>query len=102
MIKNRGMGMTETKELKLVLAPMAGVTNRAYRRLIREINTTAVDLIFTEMINATGISRLDNGTLNLLPDLDESCVVQVYGNNPFDFSRATDYILTHYPKVQEL
>ena len=79
---------------------MAGVTNRAYRRLIKEVNTSSVDIIFTEMINATGVSRLDNGTLNLLPDQDESCVVQIYGNNALDLSRATDYILTNYPKVE--
>lgn len=95
-----GEKMNKKKEFKLVLAPMAGVTNRAYRQLIRETNFEAVDIIFTEMINATGISRLDNGTLNLLPDWDESCFVQIYGNNALDLSRAADYILANYPKVE--
>ncbi|MEA1885216.1 MAG: tRNA-dihydrouridine synthase family protein, partial [Thermotogota bacterium] len=95
-----GEKMNEKKKFKLVLAPMAGVTNRAYRQLIRETNFQAVDIIFTEMINATGVSRLDNGTLNLLPDRDESCFVQIYGNNALDLSKAADYILTNYPKVE--
>src|SRR6056297_1595124 len=91
--------MKKTKDIKLILAPFAGVTNRAYRRLIREINATAVDIIFTEMINATGVSRMDNGTLNLLPDTSEACVVQIYGNNAVDFARAANYILTNYHQV---
>ncbi|MFP4461607.1 MAG: tRNA-dihydrouridine synthase family protein, partial [Thermotogota bacterium] len=96
---DRGIDMKSAEKIKLVLAPMAGVTNRAYRQLIREINSYAVDIIFTEMINATGIARLDNGTLNLLPDKKESCIVQIYGNNVPDFKRAADYILNHYPQV---
>jgi len=91
--------MNGEKGMKLVLAPMAGVTNRAYRQLIREINSTAVDIIFTEMINATGVSRLDNGTLNLLPHPGEACVVQIYGNNALDFTRAAHYILSNYHQV---
>ena len=95
-----GEKMIKKNKFKLVLAPMAGVTNRAYRRLIQEVNTSSVDIIFTEMINATGVSRLDNGTLNLLPDQNESCVVQIYGNNALDLSQAADYVLTNYPKVE--
>lgn len=91
--------MDAEKKIKLVLAPMAGVTNRAYRRLIKEINSTAVDYIFTEMINATGVSRLDNGTLNLLPSKDEVCVVQIYGNNSYDFAKAAEFILSNYENV---
>ncbi len=94
-----GEKMKKKKKFKLVLAPMAGVTNRAYRQLIRETNFQAVDIIFTEMINATGVSRMDNGTLNLLPDRDESCFVQIYANNALDLSKAADYILANYPKV---
>ena len=91
--------MSYDNKIKLVLAPMAGVTNRAYRRLIREINSTAVDHIFTEMINATGVSRMDNGTLNMLPGAHEECIVQIYGNNAIDFSRASEYILSNYQHV---
>ncbi|HRW33458.1 MAG TPA: tRNA-dihydrouridine synthase [Thermotogota bacterium] len=91
--------MNAEKKMKLVLAPMAGVTNRAYRRLIKEINSTAVDHIFTEMINATGVSRLDNGTLNLLPSKEEVCIVQIYGNNSLDFAKAAEYILSNYENV---
>jgi nifR3 family TIM-barrel protein len=91
--------MTEKKDLIFSLAPMAGVTNKSFRQLIREINGDAVDLIFTEMINATGVSRLDNGTLRLLPDKDERCIVQIYGNNKPDLLRAAEYICVNYPEI---
>ena len=91
--------MKTDKNLIFSLAPMAGVTNKSFRQLIREINGDSVDYIFTEMINATGVSRLDNGTLNLLPGKEEACVVQIYGNNRPDLLRSAEYICVNFPKV---
>lgn len=91
--------MKTDKNLIFSLAPMAGVTNKSFRQLIREINGDSVDYIFTEMINATGVSRLDNGTLHLLPGKEEACVVQIYGNNRPDLLRSAEYICVNFPKV---
>ncbi len=91
--------VNERNDIIFALAPMAGVTNRSYRQLIRETSGEAVDLIFSEMINATGVSRTDRGTLNLLPEIHEACVVQIYGNNVHDFCDAAEYILKNYPNV---
>jgi len=91
--------MKTEKKWSLSLAPMAGVTNKSFRQLIREINGDTVDYIFTEMINATGVSRLDNGTLHLLPKKEEVCVVQIYGNNKPDLIKSAEYVCENYPNV---
>ena len=42
-------------EPKLVLAPMAGVTDSSFRRLIKEL--TGVGLIVTEFVSVEGLTR---------------------------------------------
>jgi nifR3 family TIM-barrel protein len=42
-----------------VLAPMAGVTDMAYRRLVRECNPGAVGLVVSEFISVEGLTRND-------------------------------------------
>lgn len=66
----------------LVLAPMEGVTDVTFRRLIRQIG--GCGMTFTEFIPARGLSR--RGTRELLTatfDEDERPItIQVFGNDP--------------------
>jgi tRNA-dihydrouridine synthase B len=42
-----------------MLAPMAGITDMAYRRLVRECNPGAVGLVVSEFISVEGLTRND-------------------------------------------
>lgn len=70
------------------LAPMAGVTNRAFRAIALELGA---GLAFTEMVSAAGLARGDRRTLSLLPSPEEAprVGVQLFGGRPEDFLAAT-------------
>lgn len=66
----------------LVLAPMEGVTDVTFRRLIRQVG--GCGLTFTEFIPARGLSHRSARDL-LLAQFDENerpVVIQVFGNDP--------------------
>ena len=48
---------------RLILAPMAGVTDPVFRRLCRE---AGADLAFTEMVSAKGLSYANDKTRHLI------------------------------------
>jgi nifR3 family TIM-barrel protein len=70
-----------TVDVPVVLAPMAGITNAAFRRLCRE---QGAGLYVCEMITSRGIVERDARTLSMLAfDPDESTrSVQLYGVDP--------------------
>ncbi|WP_161927587.1 tRNA dihydrouridine synthase DusB [Gordonia crocea] len=73
----------------VVLAPMAGVTNRAYRRLCREFGSR--DAIYVcEMITARAIVERNEKTLHMMSfDDDESPrSMQLYGVDPVNLGEA--------------
>ena len=64
-----------------VLAPMAGVSDLAYRKLVRELGC---GLAYTEFVSADGIVRGGDGSLALLrtePD-ERPLGVQIFGSDP--------------------
>ncbi len=71
----------------IVLAPMAGSTDSAFRRLCRRMGATAV---VTEMVAAAGLSRKSAKTcryLRFTPE-EKPIGVQLFGNTPIDFERS--------------
>ncbi|HEY5997945.1 MAG TPA: tRNA dihydrouridine synthase DusB [bacterium] len=70
------------------LAPMAGVTDRAFRTVALELGA---GLAFTEMISAAGLARGDRKTARFLPAPAEAprVGVQLFGGRPDDFRAAT-------------
>ena len=72
----------------LVLAPMAGSTDSAFRRICRSMGATAV---VTEMVAAAGLSRRSVKTIKLLQyEPEEKPIgVQLFGSRPDDFARAS-------------
>lgn len=66
---------------QVALAPMAGVSDRTYRRLAKE---QGVGFICTEMISAKGLVYHNDKTLEMLrPSADEHPVaVQLFGSEP--------------------
>jgi nifR3 family TIM-barrel protein len=79
----------------VVLAPMAGITNAAYRQLCRE---QGAGLYVCEMITSRGLVERDAKTLGMLRfDPGERVrSVQLYGVDPHVMAEATRILITEY------
>ena len=66
---------------RVLLAPMAGVTDIALRTLCRE---AGADMAFTEMVSAKGLSFANEKTRHLLAlaEGEEQVAVQLFGHEP--------------------
>ena len=91
----------------VVLAPMAGITNAAYRRLCREQGTlgaaqktadTAGGLYVCEMITSRGLVEGDPTTRAMLVFDETETVrsVQLYGTDPAYVGKATEILCSEY------
>jgi len=71
----------------LALAPMAGVTDSAFRQICRE---QGADVVYTEMVSADGLFYDSKKTLELLKFSKEEkpVVIQLFGKNPDTFTKA--------------
>ncbi len=71
----------------LILGPMAGVTDFAFRKICREFG---LEMSYTEMVSSKGIYYKDKKTMSLLRiGKDEHPVgVQIFGSDPFFMSEA--------------
>ena len=68
-------------ENPVLLAPMAGITDLPYRRLMKQFGAS---LVFTEMVSANGLHYGGNGTTELLrstPD-ERPLGAQIFGADP--------------------
>jgi nifR3 family TIM-barrel protein len=79
----------------VVLAPMAGITNAAYRRLCRE---QGAGLYVSEMITSRGIVERDETTMKMLvfDELEDVRSVQLYGTDPVYVGKATEILCAEY------
>ncbi len=66
---------------KLLLAPMAGVSDVVFRKINREFGA---DLTYTEMVSAKGLSYANEKTRHLidLDDAEDQVAVQIFGHEP--------------------
>lgn len=66
---------------RVLLAPMAGVSDLAFRTLCRE---AGADMAFTEMVSAKGLSFANEKTRHLLAlaDGEQQVAVQLFGHEP--------------------
>lgn len=66
---------------KVFLAPMAGVTDLAFRTLCKEYGA---DLVVSEMVSSRGLHYKDKKTNELLQtnDIEAPLIVQLFGNEP--------------------
>ena len=72
---------TVTIENPVFLAPMAGVTDRAFRRICRQFGC---GMVYTEMVSAKGIYYQDRKTESLMridPE-EQPAAVQIFGSDP--------------------
>jgi nifR3 family TIM-barrel protein len=84
-----------TVPVPVVLAPMAGITNAAYRRLCAE---QGAGLYVCEMITSRGLVERDSTTLTMLvfDDLETTRSVQLYGTDPSYVGKATEILCAEY------
>jgi nifR3 family TIM-barrel protein len=84
-----------TVDPPVVLAPMAGITNAAFRQLCRE---QGAGLYVCEMITSRGLVERDPKTLSMLQfDPGERVrSVQLYGVDPVIMAQATDILCNEY------
>jgi len=82
-------------ETPVVLAPMAGITNAAYRRLCRE---QGAGLYVCEMITSRGLVEGDATTKSMLvfDELEDVRSVQLYGTDPAYVGKATEILCSEY------
>jgi nifR3 family TIM-barrel protein len=84
-----------TIDTPVVLAPMAGITNAAYRRLCAE---QGAGLYVCEMITSRGIVEGDQKSLDMLTFDERETVrsVQLYGVDPVYIGRAVELLCGSY------
>lgn len=88
----RGMKLGAlTFAVPIFLAPMAGVTDRAYRILAREMGCA---LTWTEMVSTQGIHYRDAHTLRMLEvgEAERPVALQIFGSNPERLAEAAQFI----------
>lgn len=75
------MNATQLKQVRTVLAPMAGYTDAAFRLLCSQYGC---DLTVTEMVSSKALVMGNSNTLRLLKVFDGSapCFVQIFGHEP--------------------
>ncbi|MBZ5587805.1 MAG: tRNA dihydrouridine synthase DusB [Acidobacteriia bacterium] len=79
-------------EPPLILAPMAGITDRDFRLLIRRIG--GCGLVSMEFISSEGLIRQRPSTLKMLHFVDEErpIAIQIYGSDPLRMAEAAKVV----------
>lgn len=101
VMRNAKCGMISTAEIfqtPIFLAPMAGVTDTAFRVLVRElINDDFAKknlLMFSEMVSAAGVHYRNEKTLEMLQTVEEErpTAIQIFGSDPKICAEAAAYV----------
>ncbi len=95
------IGNVEIKN-KIVLAPMAGISNTSYRKIIKEMGA---GLIYAEMVSDKAISFGNEKTLDLLKmdDSERPIAQQVFGSDKESFVKAAKKIVEEqHPDILDI
>ena len=84
------IGNIEIKN-RVVLAPMAGISNSSFRRIIKSFGC---GLIYAEMVSDKAITYGDSKTIKMLYMTDEERPIaqQIFGHDVDSFTNAAKYI----------
>lgn len=92
------MKTTEIFKTPIFLAPMAGVTDAAFRILVRELIADDFArknlLMFSEMVSAAGVRYRNEKTLQMLETCaaERPTAIQIFGNDPTICAEAAAYV----------
>jgi len=88
---------------KVVLAPMAGISNPAYMKICEEMN---LGYAITELISAEAVFRNNKKTLDMLngiENLNIPVAIQIFGSNPDAMAKAAKTLVQIYnPKIIDI
>ena len=86
-LKIKGNGITRTIKSRVIQSPLAGVTDRIFRKFVRRWAPNS--LLFTEMINATSLN-LGYGIekINKINKEEGPIGIQLFDNRPFSVAEA--------------
>lgn len=89
-------GATGLFDRKVILAPLAGITNLSFRMMAREFGC---DLCLTEMVSANGLVRGSETTVAYLKTIpeDRPLGVQLFGADPQIMAEAAVLVSEHHP-----
>ncbi len=86
------------KERKVVVAPMAGITNIAFRQILKTFNPA---LIYTEMVSDKAINHRNQRTLDMM-EVEENeghVALQLFGSDQDNLKSATSYASLNSPAM---
>jgi len=88
---NNAMSWTEVKRPIVCLAPMDGITNSAYRQIVRSLNKDVI--LFSEFTSVDGLVRSEHirSKLNYEP-CEHPFFMQLFGNSPEIFAKASQMV----------
>lgn len=66
------------KDKKIYIAPIAGVTDYTYRRIMKDF---APDRMYTEMVSANAVTQANKKTVDIMLKLLEDDAVQIFGRD---------------------
>lgn len=83
--------MTFNSSSKLILAPMAGITDLPFRLICKQFGA---DMVYSEMVSATGLFYDGEKSKELLITIPEEqpLAVQLFGTEPEHFAKATKIV----------
>lgn len=83
-----------TIENPVIAAPMAGVTDKAYRRILKEYG---VGLLYSEMVSAKGMMHGNKRTFEMIDasENERPFALQLFGSGTEDMVKATRMLLNH-------
>ncbi len=87
---------------KIVFAPMAGVSNKSYRTIIKEMGA---GLIYSEMISSVGLTHNSKKTIDLInfDEKERPISIQIFGHDTESFVSAAKYIeKTFHPDLIDI
>jgi tRNA-dihydrouridine synthase B len=84
------------------LSPLAGYTNLAFRRAVRELG--GLGLATTDLVNARALLKASPRTMDLIAiaDDDRPVAIQIYGNNPQEMAAAAQWLETYGTDVIDI
>lgn len=92
------IGNIEIKN-KIVLAPMAGISNAAYIKICEEMG---VGYAITELLSSEAIIRNSKKTFDMLKEIETIKIpvaIQIFGSNPETMAKSAKIINKMYPKA---
>ena len=89
-----------TLENPVFLAPMAGITDKVFRRICRE---HGAGLVYSEMISAKGLYYNDKKTAELMDVSGESpAAIQIFGSEPEIMAEIVPKVMEYKPDIIDI